>query len=341
MGIPEYLYFIGLSAKKAYSLRNQKKLPCRVISIGNLTVGGTGKTPATIALAEEAKRRGLFPVVLTRGYKGSAKGPCFVTRGEGALLGVDEAGDEPALMAGKLSGVPIVKGGNRYEAGLFALQHLNSQPPTPNSGLLFILDDGFQHWKLYRDKDILLIDSGDPFGNRTLLPLGKLREPVSAIKRADIVVLTKCAGPDRSQGKEVEGLIDEIKKYNTRAPIFLSGHSIVNARLRDGEKTVPDMIKGRKVFWFCGLGDPGAFRNTVVSSGALITGGRTFRDHYSYSAEDLAKIKTEAGKSGAEWIVTSEKDLVKIRDLDLPENIIIIGIEFSAGRKFYDAAFAF
>lgn len=334
MGIPEYLYYIGLSAKKAYALRNQKKLPCRVISVGNLTVGGTGKTPATIALAEEAKRRGLSPVVLTRGYKGSAKGPCFVTRGEGALLNAAEAGDEPVLMAGKLPGVPIVKGGNRYEAGLFALQHLNSQ-------LLFILDDGFQYWKLYRDKDILLIDSGNPFGNRALLPLGKLREPLGAMKRADIVVLTKCKGPDGPQRNDVEGLIAEIKKYNAAAPIFLSGHSIVDVSLRSGEKISPDLIKGRKVFCFCALGDPGSFRGTVAATGAVITGAMTFRDHYTYSAEDMARVKAEAGKSGAEWIVTSEKDMIKIRGLDLPENIIIIGIAFSTSERFYDAAFAF
>jgi tetraacyldisaccharide 4'-kinase len=341
MGISEYLYYIGLSAKKAWSLRNQKKLPCRVISVGNLTLGGTGKTPATIALAEEAKRRGFFPVVLTRGYKGSAKGPCFVTRGGGALLNAAEAGDEPVLMAGKLAGVPIVKSGSRYEAGLFALQHLNSLPPIPNSQILFILDDGFQHWKLFRDKDILLIDSGDPFGNRSLLPLGNLREPLGAMKRADIVVLTKCKSPAGLQGKEAEGHIAEIKKYNAHAPLFLSGHSIVNARLRTGEKISPDLIKSRKVFFFCALGDPGSFKSTVEATGAVITGGRNFRDHYAYSAEDLEKIKAEAGKSRAEWIVTSEKDMIKIRDLDLPENIIIIEIEFSIDARFYDSAFAF
>jgi tetraacyldisaccharide 4'-kinase len=341
MGIPEYLYYIGLSAKKVYSLRNQKKLPCRVISVGNLTVGGTGKTPATIALAEEAKRRGLSPVILTRGYKGSAKGPCFVTIGEGALLNAAEAGDEPALMAAKLQGVPIVKGGDRYEAGLFALQYYNPQRTTSATQLVFILDDGFQHWKLYRDKDILLIDSADPFGNRTLLPRGKLREPLGAMKRADIVVLTKCKGPDGSQRKEVEGLIAEIKKYNADAPIFLSGHSIVNARLRSGEEIFPDLMKGRRVFCCCALGDPGSFRSTVAATGAVVAGAMIFRDHYTCSAEDMAKVKVEAEKSGAEWIVTSEKDMIKIRGLDLPENIIIIGITFSTGERFYDAAFAF
>ena len=342
MGIPEYLYYIGLSAKKAFSLKNQKKLPCRVISVGNLTVGGTGKTPATIALAGEAKRRGFSPVILTRGYRGSAKGPCFVTKGEGLLLNAAEAGDEPVLMAGKLPGVPIVKGGNRYEAGLFALRYFRPQLSTPDTGPVFILDDGFQHWRLYRDKDVLLIDSGDPFGNRALLPFGKLREPLGAMKRADIVVLTQCKGPHRLQAnKEAEGLIAEIKRYNADAPIFLSGHSIVKARLLSGEAMSQDRIKGSKVFCFCALGEPGSFTSTVASTGAVIAGTMTFRDHYSYSARDMARIKEAAGKSGAEWIVTSEKDMIKIRGLDLPENIIIIEIAISIDESFYDAAFAF
>jgi tetraacyldisaccharide 4'-kinase len=341
MGLPEFLYYIGLSLKRAFFLRHQKKLPCRVISIGNLTVGGTGKTPAVIALAQEAKKRGFSPVVLTRGYKGSAKGPCFVSRGEGPLLNVREAGDEPVLMAEKLPGVPIIKNGNRYEAGLFALQHLNSQPPTPNPQLLFILDDGFQHWKLFRDKDVLLIDSVDPFGNRTLLPLGKLREPLGAIGRADMVVLTKCKGPGGFHRSNIEGIIAEVKKYNAKAPVFLSGHAISALSLQSGEKISPERLKDRKVFGFCALGNPGSFRNTVAETGAVLAGFMTFRDHYRFSGEDMVKIKEEALKSGAEWIVTTEKDMIKIRDLDLPGNIIIIGIEFSIDKRFYDAVFAF
>jgi tetraacyldisaccharide 4'-kinase len=352
MNIPEYIYYLGLTAKKACSLRHQKKLPCRVISVGNITVGGTGKTPAVIALAREAQRRGFRPVVLTRGYKGSAKGPCFVTRGSGSLiLDATEAGDEPVLIAEKLQGVPVVKSGNRYEAGMFALQNMDFQPSAlspradlPEAGdpqLLFILDDGFQHWKLFRDKDVLLIDSGDPFGNRTLLPLGQLREPPGAIGRADIVVLTKCKGHDGFQINNNEGIIAEIKKYNAKAPVFFSGHTIVAISLQSGEKISSERLKDRKVLGFCALGNPGSFRDTVAATGALITGFMSFRDHYRFSGKDMAKIRDCALKSGAEWIVTTEKDMIKIRGLDLPENIIIIGIEFSIDNGFYDTVFAF
>src|SRR4030043_1838 len=124
MNLIEGLYYIGYSIKKYNDLKNQKNLPLKVISIGNITVGGTGKTPATITIAEEAKRRGFVPVILTRGYKGKIKGPCFVSKGEGPLMSEEDAGDEPIIMAKKLKGVPIVKGEDRYEAGVFALQNL-------------------------------------------------------------------------------------------------------------------------------------------------------------------------------------------------------------------------
>lgn len=341
MGIPEYLYYIGLSAKKTYALRHQKKLPYRVISIGNITVGGTGKTPATIAVAEEAQRRGFLPVVLTRGYKGSVQGPCFVSRGDGLLLNADEAGDEPVLMAETLKGVPVVKGADRYESGLFALQHLASNRSSPAAQYLFILDDGFQHWKLHRDKDVLLIDSGDPFGRRSLLPLGKLREPLTAMRRADIIVLTKCSVAPGMQRKGLVGLIAEIKKYNRDAPVFTSSHTLVDARLHSGDIISPDRLRGRKVFGFCALGSPSSFGISLSGTGAVITGLRSFRDHHRYSRDDMARVIREAEQSGAEWIATTDKDMIKIRDLDLPGNILIIGIEFTADHGFYETVFAF
>jgi tetraacyldisaccharide 4'-kinase len=341
MGIPEFLYYIGLSVKRRYLLGHQRKLPGRVISIGNITVGGTGKTPATIALAREGKRRGFLPVILTRGYKGAAKGPCFVTKGEGPLLSAEEAGDEPLLMAEKVRGVPVVKGSNRYEAGMFALQDISLQIPRRTAPLLFILDDGFQHWKLYRDKDVLLIDAGNPFGNRTLLPLGKLREPLWSICRAQVIVLTKCMDHGGLQKRGPGGLIEEIKRYNAQAPLFLSGHSIAAVCFAGGEKISPHLMHGRRVFCFCALGNPESFRDTVSATGAVIAGFKAFRDHYKYSPDDILQIQRGAAESGAEWIVTTEKDMIKMRDLDLPGNILIIRIEFSVDAGFYDAVFAF
>jgi tetraacyldisaccharide 4'-kinase len=163
----ELLYYLGYSVHRGYGTKTQKRLPARVISIGNITLGGTGKTPAAIALTYEAKQRGFAPCILTRGYGGKAKGPCFVSRGEGPLLNAYDAGDEAFLMAEKLKGIPVVKGPDRYEAGMFALRNLRVQTAHSQSEWIFILDDGFQHWGLFRDMDILLLDGMNPFGNRS------------------------------------------------------------------------------------------------------------------------------------------------------------------------------
>jgi len=217
MTIFERLYLAGYSIKKRYKLNNRKKLPCKVISIGNITLGGTGKTPAVIALAQKARGNGFRPCILTRGYRGTAKGPCFVGIGDGPLLDENRAGDEAYLMALKLKGIPIIKGKDRYEAGIFALNNL----PGDSRPDLFILDDGFQHWGLCRDNDILLIDGTNPFGNGKLFPVGSLREPVNGISRADMIVITK---KDGSRDLKTDGVLEEIRKYNKKAPVFFAVH---------------------------------------------------------------------------------------------------------------------
>lgn len=355
MNLLESLYYLGYSAKKLYYIRNQKRLPYKVVSIGNITVGGTGKTPATIAVAKEAARRGFRPVILTRGYKGSVKGPCFVTKGGKPLLTVDEAGDEPFLMAEKLKGIPIVKGSDRYEAGMFAIREfsgpssLSANPlplPTGQVGLtpnplLFILDDGFQHWGLFRDKDIVLVDSNYKFGNGKLLPSGRLREPISSLKRADIIVITKNEKSEDMPKPEKSDLIREIKQYNPESMIFFAGHKPVSIKLLSGEEKPLSWVSGKKLFVFCALGSPESFRKTVQSTGAELTGFKGFRDHYRYRSGDMLKIKQEAEKSGAEWIVTTEKDIIKTRDIDLQKNILIIEIEFSVAEDFFEKVLSF
>ena len=335
----EFVYFIGFSAKKYYSLKNRKSLPFKVVSIGNITSGGTGKTPAVIAIAEEAKRRGMRPVILTRGYRGRAKGPCFVTKGDGPLLTEPEAGDEPLLMAEKLKGVPVVKGSDRYESGKFALGELGNTA-AGEGPLLFILDDGFQHFRLARDKDIVLIDAGNPFGNGMLLPFGRLREPLKSLMRADVIVLTKMEKTAHKRSREPDDVIGELRKYNREAPVFLAAHTPVSMRLASGERRPLDLVSGKRLFAFCGLGNPGSFKRTIQSLGAELAGYNTYRDHYRYEQPDITRIKKEAGRCGAEWIVTTEKDIIKLSHLDLPENILIIEVEFSVEGDFYDQVFS-
>ena len=331
----ELLYFFGLSVKKRYSLRHQKRLPCTVISIGNLTLGGTGKTPAVIALAGEAVKRGFKPCILTRGYKGKAKGPCLVSRGEGALLDASGAGDEAVLIAEKLYGVPVIKGRDRYQAGVFAFSAL----PSALSPDLFILDDGFQHWRLWRDKVILLIDGAGPFGNKRVLPLGPLREPLAAMNRADIIVVTKTGSPVRDAGSGGAGLMKEIRQYNPEAPVFFAGHRPSKFVTVKGDAFPLEWAKGKRFFGFCGIGTPRSFSETLKSTGVDLAGFKPFRDHHKYRIGDLKSIITEAKESDAGWIVTTEKDIMRLKGFELPQNLAALAIEFHIDERFYDEVF--
>jgi tetraacyldisaccharide 4'-kinase len=348
----ELLYYLGYAVHRGYGTKKQKRLPARVISIGNITLGGTGKTPATIALIHEAKQRGFMPCVLTRGYGGKAKGPCLVSRGEGPLMNAYDAGDEAFLMAEKLKGIPVVKGQNRYEAGMFALRNLRVQTAHTQPEWIFILDDGFQHWGLFRDTDILLVDGMNPFGNRKLLPLGYLREPVSEMSRADIIVITNTpplypsplrgegkGGGERTSSSEIMGLMKEIKQDNPTAPVFFSEHRPAGFTTVAGDSHPLEWAKGREVYAFCGIGNPQSFSKTLASTGAAIKGLKTFRDHYRFSPDDMKTIAADAEKAGAAWIVTTEKDIMRLRGFDLPENLVALAIEFSAEKKFYDRVF--
>jgi tetraacyldisaccharide 4'-kinase len=339
---PELLYYLGYAVHRGYGTKKQKRLPARVISIGNITLGGTGKTPATIAMTHEAKQRGFMPCILTRGYGGKAKGPCFVSKGEGPLMNAYDAGDEAFLMAEKLKGVPVVKGQNRYEAGMFALGNYRFQAAKSQSEWIFILDDGFQHWGLFRDMDILLVDGMNPFGNRKLLPLGYLREPVIEISRADIIVITnanRIIPHNPSPITHNPDLMKEIKQYNPTAPVFFSEHRPAGFTTVAGDSYPLEWAKGREVYGFCGIGNPQSFGKTLASTGADIKCLKTFRDHYRFSPDDMKTIAADAGKAGAAWIVTTEKDIMRLRGFDLPENLVALEIEFSAEKRLYDRVF--
>ncbi|HXX58247.1 MAG TPA: tetraacyldisaccharide 4'-kinase [Thermodesulfovibrionales bacterium] len=356
MGPLEYIYYLGYSFKKSLDVKKEKRLPKRVVSVGNMTVGGTGKTPAVIAIAERARGYGYRPCILTRGYGGKAKGPCFVSRGDGALIGVDEAGDEPVLLAERLRGIPVVKGKDRFAAGMFALQSLNPEPE------LFILDDGFQHRKLYRDRNILLVDSTNPFGNGKLLPLGRLREPLSEMKRADIIVITKtshtfhkvsglspdgmpCVSlpPSPSAEETTRSLLSEIKRYSPSATVFLSGSIPTGLKNLSGSVFPPHLLSGKRVFGFCGIGNPDSFRKTLMSVEADVRDMAVFRDHIRYSGRHIRKIWQDARKCRADWIVTTEKDIMKLTGLSLPdelrESLVSLGIEFVIDNDFFEKTF--
>ncbi|MCX8031112.1 MAG: tetraacyldisaccharide 4'-kinase [Thermodesulfovibrionales bacterium] len=333
----ELLYYLGYSFKKKCLLIRQKKLPCKVISIGNITVGGTGKTPTTIAVAQRAKKKGLKPIILTRGYKGKAKGPVFVNflplgceyldliRGERF---VDKLGDEAFMISQKLRDVPLVKFSDRYKAGILAFNILKHY--LRKEEIVFILDDGFQHWGLYRDIDIVLIDGADPFGNGKLFPLGKLREFPEGLKRADVIVISKT---------ENEQLETFIKKINPQIPLFHSTIKIKALRRIDGSYITTDSLVNKRLYAFCGLARPQSFNDTLALLRAHIAHFKKFPDHYIYREKDIINLIKHSEKLRCDYIVTTEKDKVKIEDFESARKILYIEIEMSIPEDFYDIIF--
>lgn len=322
-GLFELIYLAGHKAKTSIDLSRQRRLPAKVISIGNITAGGTGKTPAAIAVALEARRRGLNPCVLTRGYRGRLKGPVLVTTD----MKASDVGDEPLLMSRRLDGIPVIKGACRYTSGMFALETLDPKPDV------FVLDDGFQHRKLFRDKDILLINSRLPFDNGRLLPMGLLREPQSEVKRADIIVITKKTDSNSKK------LYETLRGYNPDAPIFGSTYRLSSVLDASGERRPMEWLSGKDVYAFCGIGEPGFFRDTLSRAGVRMRGFKAFGDHHRYSNGDIRKVRKEAHLKGAPWIITTEKDIMRLGGLESPENLLTLEIEFVAEEGFFGEVF--
>jgi tetraacyldisaccharide 4'-kinase len=325
MNILEALYYSGFKYKKQTGLKKQKKLPHPVISIGNITMGGTGKTPVVIALALQAAARGFKPCILTRGYKGRTTKPRHASIGSGPISNYLELGDEPVLMAQRTEGVEIIVGADRFMAGLLS-----------KDSNLFILDDGFQHWRLYRDIDIALIDITAHKGDR-LLPFGSLREPQSGLRRADIIIKTRC---NQGNGDKTDKM---LHYYGIKNPIFdadFKPRYLINAY---GERFNIDNLTDKSVFAFSGIGNPKSFILTLKSIGVNIAGTKEFRDHYSYSHRDIIEMIKQTNSCGAQCLLTTEKDILKlqmIKGLPQQPQIYALGLDFIIDYSFYDMVFS-
>jgi tetraacyldisaccharide 4'-kinase len=268
------------------------------VSIGNLHWGGTGKTPLVAAVASHLRDRGLAVCILSRGYASRGRGVRVVSTGEGPLLGPLLAGDEPVLLAGELPGVAVVVGPERHEAGMAALRRL-PRPPD-----LFLLDDGFSHLALRRDLDVVVFPAADPFGGGRLFPSGRLREPLAAIARAHAVVLTNATAPE-----DGPALAEALRPYGFTGPGFASF-------IRPGR---PDLPAGAKVLLVTAIARPERFEATARSLGFEIAGELRFPDHHAYPVPSLQRITEAFRSSGAEAVLTTTKDAVKLQGrLDIP-----------------------
>lgn len=302
------------------------RLPCKVIAIGNLTTGGTGKTPMTIYIARLLQKMGKRVVVISRGYKGAAeKKGGLVSDDRRILMTPDQAGDEPYMMAHQLPGIPVLVGRDRYRSGRQAVRQF--QPDV------ILLDDGYQHLRLHRDLNVLLLDARRPFGNGHLLPRGKLREPIAAAQRADVAIFTRCQGMDK--------LPALLNLFPGGVPTFHAVHQPIFYRVDPSKENnlesvssrlVPiatEPIAGKTAYAFSGIADNEQFKQTLITAGVQLSEFRSFADHYQYSEADLEEIAIAKELLKVHFLATTEKDFYRIQNRPAMMPLIVASIKIA------------
>jgi tetraacyldisaccharide 4'-kinase len=285
-----------------------KRLPAPVVSVGNLAVGGTGKTPVTAALARLFQAHGKKVAILSRGYGGQNRGVTCLSDGDRIYHQPPQVGEEAYWLARSLPGVAVYTGPCRHAAGLAAWEQF--QPD------LFLLDDGFQHFQLHRDLDLVLLDAAVPFGNGQVLPRGTLREPRSALNTAQVLVLT------RYQGDRDRRTLTDLQKAFPRQTVLTAAIEPTTARVfPDGREEAPTALKGRTLLAFAGLARPEFFERTLEELGVALASFQTLPDHHYWDQTKLAYLVRLARVTGAEALVTTAKDWARLGeqwDADLP-----------------------
>jgi len=319
-------------------------LGCLVISVGNLTVGGTGKTPVVEKLARALQQRGRRVAILSRGYKSQprprlerlwqrllfrkeAGEPRVVSDGKALLLDSATAGDEPYMLASNLKNVVVLVDKDRVKSGRYAIERLGIDT--------LLLDDGFQYLSLKSRLNLVLVDRTNPFGNRHLLPRGSLREPRRNLARADYIFLTKC------DGTPVEGLVETIRRYNPEAEIIECGHKpLWFQNVYDPADRPPlTFLKGKKIGAISGIAMPDGFEESLVRLGAEIVDSRQYADHHRFTQQEILNMINRSRRRFAEAIITTEKDAVrfpKLDRVDVPIYFLRVEIEILRGAVDFD-----
>jgi tetraacyldisaccharide 4'-kinase len=318
----EWLYARGVLRSRA--------LACPVVSVGNLTVGGTGKTPAVEMAIRTLIEQGHAPAVVSRGYGRRTTGIQIVADAASIRLDAEDAGDEPFLLARRLPGVPVVVGSNRYEAGRTAIERFGVTA--------IVLDDGLQHRTLVKDLEIVMARASDPWGNGRLLPRGPLREPVSGLARAHLVVVTGAASP-----AEAPDVLEAVARYAPSVPVLSAQHAPTECWDAATMRPVPiESLAGVRLLAFAGIAAPAGFRRTLQDTGAAVTDLVAFLDHHWYTRDDLAALDRHAAGLDVQALVTTEKDWVRLRRLPpskRPMYVLSVRLVLTAADEDWSEAF--
>lgn len=285
----------------ARGMMQTSSLPCKVISVGNIVVGGSGKTPVVAYTARMLKEHSNLSVaVLSRGYRGEVSGPAAVSDGQKIIFGPVEAGDEAHMLARALPGIPVLIGKDRSITGFMAFRKWNCDA--------VILDDGFQHLKLVRDVDIITMDATRPFGLDHLLPRGYLREPLSTLNRADLILLTRV-----DQCGDLDSVCDRLSRIAPSVPVFEGVYEPRSLRSLDTQQEVGlDAIRDRDILAVCGIANPLSFVKTLKSLEPAEVSLVAFPDHFAYPPRSIEAIRRKAAELKVDMIVTTEKDAPKL-----------------------------
>ena len=329
VAVRDFMYRTGLIRRHPLGIQ--------VISIGNVTAGGTGKTPVTEIFARTLSAEGRKVAILSRGYRRKEAPwwrrlftqvidpPLVVSDGRHVLLDSTTGGDEPYMLASNLPGVAVVVDRNRVKAGRYAIKRLGCNT--------IILDDGFQYQKLKHSVEVLLVDATNPFGNGNMLPRGILREPARRLKRADIIFLTKCHG-------DVSAVREEIRRYNRTAEIVECNHT--PKLLRDvwsREEYPLSWLQGKTTCTLSGIASPKGFENSLRRLGARVVWCERYADHHRYDSSEILYALNRTADMGADALVTTEKDAVRFPRLETtPVRCLYlrIAIEILSGAESFD-----